>query len=239
MNTSNGQGENNGRISPWPLLVLRSLMVAAIGVSGYLVWTSISGGSVAGCGADSGCDRVLHSQWGYWFGVPVSLAALIFYVSVLWMTLRLGGRHAPEEQRKTWPFLVCAGVLMIGAAIWFVALQFFVIHSICPFCMAGHALGVIAGLTILAQAPIRPAPEKPWQQEKQVYLPPALARNFTLFAIAGLALLAGGQTVHRQKLFAVQGVPDAVTKPANVGGSSNTAYTMTKEAPANAIVASS
>src|SRR6267143_4129610 len=136
MNDRRKRDENNGRISARLLLTLRSLMVAAISVSGYLAWTSLSGGSVAGCGPDSGCDRVLHSRWGYWFGVPVSLLALLVYFSVLWMSLRLGGRRTPEDQRKTWPLLVCAGVLMIGAAIWFVALQLFVIHSVCPFCMA-------------------------------------------------------------------------------------------------------
>src|SRR5207247_3111046 len=103
--------------------------------------------------------------------------------------------------------------LIVGVAIWFTGVQALAIRSFCPFCMTAHGLGVLAGLIILFNAPIRPVPERPWQQEKQVYLPPRAARNCIVAGILALAVLAGGQTLHHQKLFVVQSVPERVTRP--------------------------
>src|SRR5439155_68766 len=169
---------------------------------------------VAGCGADSNCDKVLHSRWGYWFGLPVSVLALLLDVAVLALAFGIGPKRDAAAQRKLWPPLLIAAIVLIGAAIWFTALQALVIRSFCPFCMTAHGLGVLAGLIILFNAPFRPAPERPWQQEKQVYLPPRAARNCIIAAIVALAFLAGGQTLHHQKLFAVQSVPERLTTPA-------------------------
>src|SRR5436309_12183590 len=151
-----------GRVAPGPLLLVRLLMAGAIGVSGYLAWTSLSGGAVAGCGPDSGCDKVLHSRWAYWLGIPVSVPALLVYVAVLGLSFRLGGKNPAAQQRKVWPLLVGAALMVMGGAIWFTGLQLFVIHSFCKFCMTGHALGVAAAAIILVKALIRPESEKGW-----------------------------------------------------------------------------
>lgn len=210
---SDRRKEKQGQIAPALLVVLRILILGALGISAYLAWTSLSGKAVAGCGPDSGCDKVLHSQWGYWFGVPVSILALAVYLAVLALSFGMGARRDAAGQRKLWPGLLITAILMIGAAIWFTGVQALAIHSFCPFCMTAHGLGVLAALIILFNAPIRAVPERPWQQEKQVYVPPRAARNCIVVAIVALALLAGGQTLHRQKLFVVESVPERVTRP--------------------------
>src|SRR5947207_1786295 len=101
---SDKRKERDGIIPAGMLLLLRLLMLAAIGIAAYLAWTSLSGSSVAGCGPDSGCDQVLHSRWGYWFGIPVSLLALIIYIGVFGLSFRLGKNIAPTDQRKIWPW---------------------------------------------------------------------------------------------------------------------------------------
>jgi uncharacterized membrane protein len=207
---SDKRKDQDGKASAGVLLVVRVLMVATIAIAVYLAWTSLSGNAVAGCGPDSGCDKVLHSRWGYLFGIPVSLPALIVYLGVLGLTFRLGKNVTPLEQRKVWPWLLAAATLMAGAAVWFIALQAAVIHSFCPFCMTAHGIGLLAAVVIFLNAPIRPAPEKPWQLEKQVFIPPVLARNFILFAVAGLALLALGQVAHKKQMFATQSVAELV-----------------------------
>ena len=207
---SDKRKESDGKISGGVLLLLRLLMAAAIGLAGYLAWTSLSGSAVAGCGPDSGCDKVLHSRWGYLLGIPVSLLALIVYVGVLGLSFRLGKSATSVQQRKIWPWLLAAAVLMAGAAIWFTSLQAAVIHSFCPFCMTAHGVGLLAAVVIFLNAPIRPPPEKPWQVEKQVFVPPTLAQNAILCALGGLALLALGQVAHKKKTYATQSVAEIV-----------------------------
>src|SRR6266480_1415894 len=102
---SDGRKEKEGQIAPALLFLARILILGALGISAYLAWSSLSGKAVAGCGPDSSCDKVLHSRWGYWFGVPVSVLALLVYIAVLGLTFGMGRKRDAAEQRKLWPGL--------------------------------------------------------------------------------------------------------------------------------------
>jgi hypothetical protein len=140
---------------------------------------------------------VLHSRWAYWFGVPVSMFALATYLVILAASLRLSKGVPAPAQRRAWAVLVPCALLVSGAAIWFVALQILVVHAICPYCMAAHAAGSIAGLLLLFAAPFGNAPEKPWEIEKQVFVASRLIGKMVAVALAGLALLMAGQIVYQ------------------------------------------
>jgi hypothetical protein len=90
--------------------------------------------------------------------------------------------------------------------VWFVTLQVAVIKAVCPYCMAAHACGFLAALMVIFKAPIRQAPEKPWQQEKEIYLVPRDARRVTAVALAAVGVLIAGQIVYRPKQFQVTSV---------------------------------
>ena len=45
---------------------VRVLVLVAIAGAGYLAWVSFHNAPVAGCGAESGCSKVLQSRWAYW-----------------------------------------------------------------------------------------------------------------------------------------------------------------------------
>jgi uncharacterized membrane protein len=191
------------------VLLVRVLLAAALLLSLYLGYKSFGGGAVAGCGPDSGCDKVLHSRWSKWFGIPVSVPAVLLYSLMLAATLRLGPKATAEQQRQAWSILLPGAWAAIAAVVWFASLQVGVIKAICPFCMAAHACGLLAALLILFKAPIREAPEKPWQREKEVYVVPKQARSLVLIALASVGLLVLGQIVYRQASFNVTAVGDA------------------------------
>ncbi len=193
-----------GFVHPRLLLAIRALVVGALATGAYLAWISFSGASAVGCGPSSGCAQVLHSRWAYWLGVPVSVFALAVYAAILVTSLRLGRKTPVAGQRQAWRILIPCAVLVLGAAVWFVALQLFVIKQLCPFCMTAHGLGALAAVLLLRAAPIRSAPEVEWQRGKQVYVPPALARKLGLLALPALVLLVAGQTLHKPRTFIVQ-----------------------------------
>ena len=62
--------------------MVRLLCGVAFCVSAYLLYGSLTGDRLAGCGPESGCDAVLRSRWAYIFGLPVSLPALMLYLAV-------------------------------------------------------------------------------------------------------------------------------------------------------------
>jgi uncharacterized membrane protein len=193
--TKSQERPQDGLMDPRWLFAIRFLIAAAIGLAGYLLWVSLSGGAVAGCGPESNCDKVLHSRWARWLGLPVSAIALLIYLAIFAGTFWLRRTVAPAQQRAAWRGLIPGAVTVIGAALWFGIVQAFILKSFCPFCMTAHGCGLVASGIILWRAPFRNAPEKPWQQAKQVFVPPPVGRKLALIALAGVALLVAGQFV--------------------------------------------
>jgi uncharacterized membrane protein len=70
------------------LLFARACLLIALAGAVYLGYASIKGGGIAGCGPESGCNKVLSSRWAYWLGLPVSIPAAGFYLLLL---LKVGG----------------------------------------------------------------------------------------------------------------------------------------------------
>src|SRR5436190_1459660 len=158
--------EQSGFVSAGFLFAIRFFTAAAIGLGCYLLWVSLSGGTVAGCGPDSSCDKVLHSKWSRWLGLPVSGLALLIYSGLFAGTFWLRHNVAPSSQRTAWNALIPGSVAIIGAALWFLIVQAFILLSYCPFCLAAHGSGLAAAVMLLYAAPFRKPPEKPWQKEK-------------------------------------------------------------------------
>src|SRR5687768_17492254 len=64
--------------------VIAGLAAVAVLLAAYLTWVSVrQAGTPAGCGADSGCARVLASRWSRWFDVPVGAPAAAVYLGIL------------------------------------------------------------------------------------------------------------------------------------------------------------
>lgn len=124
--------------------VIVCLCLVAAGMSLWLTVEKLAGriDSLVGCGKGSGCANVLGGKWSVVLGViPVSVFSGLLYLAVMTsLFLRAGAAR--------W-FRIFAAFLMLGAAAWFTVLQLFVIGTICPYCMAMHALGVALGVVIL------------------------------------------------------------------------------------------
>ena len=125
------------RFKAWML----PLCAAALLLAGWMLYHSLSGGQLAGCGAGSGCDEVMSSPWAYVLGgVPVSLPAVPVYLLILVCLLFLGGESAESRSldRLIWRLLPLLGGCLVGVALWFSGLQLFVLHSFCKYCTLLH-----------------------------------------------------------------------------------------------------
>lgn len=121
------------------MVFTRILAFVGLAISLILIVMKATGKitSVVGCGGEGSCAEVLGSQWSQWFGIPVSWFSLFFYLGLLVLTFRAPGR-----------LLAGAAWLLLGAAAWFMGLQFFVLEAFCPWCLATHLTGVTAAATI-------------------------------------------------------------------------------------------
>ena len=128
------------------------LCAACLALAGWMLFHSLTGARMAGCGAGSGCDSVMGSPWAYVLGgVPVSLPAAVAYVLLALCLVFLGGESSEDRSldRLIWPMMLVLGGAILGAAIWFCFLQLFVLHAFCKYCTLLHLLGVVLAGWIL------------------------------------------------------------------------------------------
>ena len=128
------------------------LCAACLALAGWMLFHSLTGARMAGCGAGTGCDSVMGSPWAYVLGgVPVSLPAVVAYVLLALCLVFLGGESSEDRSldRLLWPMMLVLGGAILGAAIWFCFLQLFVLHAFCKYCTLLHLLGIVLAGWIL------------------------------------------------------------------------------------------
>ena len=131
------------------------LCAACLLLAGWMVFHSLTGVRLVGCGTGSSCDSVMGSPWAYVFGgVPVSLPAAVVYLLLAICVLFLGGESKEDIalDRILWPFMLFLGGCIIGAALWFAWLQAGVLHTFCKYCSLLHLLGVVAAVLVIVAA---------------------------------------------------------------------------------------
>ena len=196
---------------------IRFLAALALLISAYLAWTALRSGHLPGCGPESDCDEVLSSRWGYWLGVPVSLGACLIYGLVLGTTFALSPAKATAVRRNAWRILIFAAVVILGAALWFVGVQWGILHKFCPYCMTAHACGSLLACLILFRLSqmIRSARATRAGSPKAVMTSGEAGKVFVGGLAAVMALVAG-QVLHQPRTFEVS--PPAPPEPAAIVG---------------------
>jgi len=159
-NTESSQSNSSSEsifIGNW-IQLTRVLLFSASIITIYLALLALTqGGDVPGCGPESGCDKVLKSQWAYLLGVPVSIPGLCLYLVFLLKTFSIKNHNLLTNNKKNIRSLnaltLCA-FAVIGAGVWFIGIQALVIKAFCPFCCTAHALAMTAAVIFLARAGI-------------------------------------------------------------------------------------
>ena len=129
------------------------LCAACLALAGWMLFHSLTGARMVGCGAGSGCDSVMGSPWAYVLGsIPVSLPAAVSYLLIALCILFLGGETEEDRSldRILRPLLLVLAGALVGAALWFSYLQLFVLHAFCKYCTLLHLLGCVLAFWLLS-----------------------------------------------------------------------------------------
>lgn len=113
------------------------LAVAALCINIFLLTRTWGDAAIAGCGGGP-CDEVLASRWSSLLGVPVPAFGVLVYALLLLSFFR-------RLEILRLPLL--GGIA--GAAVWFIAVQAFILGKFCPWCMAAHGIGLLIVFTVL------------------------------------------------------------------------------------------
>ena len=87
------------------------------------------------------CVPVLSSPYSKIFGIPVAILGLAWFVLMFFF---LSKKELPSISFPVW----IAGVFFASYLIY---AEFFLIHSICPYCTVAHLLGFILGIPIVRE----------------------------------------------------------------------------------------
>ena len=127
------------------------LALAGVLLAAYLYLFKLGLIGTLACGTGS-CETVQLSRWSRFLGVEVSLIGLLGYVALLVVAL-MATRPALELAR--WPsrWLALLSGIVTLFAVYLTALELFVIHAICRWCV-GSAL-IITLIFVLSLLDLR------------------------------------------------------------------------------------
>lgn len=182
-----------GRADRISLQAAVALFGVAAFLAGYLAWVALKGGSLAGCGVESSCSRVLQSQWAYWLGIPVSVPALGAYLLLGYSAFC----HLFSRSRKLQTWTTSLAIVVVAAAVWFVILQGLVIRAFCFICLTAH-LSAVMGAVLLIRNARRSSRSEVRTSPKWVYF---------LASLTALAVLIGGQFLRTRPTNRVSPMP--------------------------------
>jgi uncharacterized membrane protein len=125
------------------------LALAGLFVSLYLWLHKLGVIGVLQCGT-GGCDTVQASPYSDFLGIPVALYGVIGYAILF--ALSLAAAQRPDAARLGTGLAILASLGFLFTA-YLTALELFVIHAICRWCVASAA--IITGIMVLSLAPVR------------------------------------------------------------------------------------
>ncbi len=118
----------------YDIIIVLSLI--GFGVSIYLAVTKYLGATVP-CSITGGCEDVLSSKYATIFGLPLAVWGAVFYIGVIGTAL-LANHY--QMWKKILTILLSLGAI---AAIYFLSLQFFVLHKVCQYCLITDILAIV------------------------------------------------------------------------------------------------
>jgi uncharacterized membrane protein len=123
------------------------LSLAGLFVSAYLYLYKIGRIGTLACGT-GGCETVQLSSWSRFGGVEVSLIGLLGYTILLVVSLASLQEWPPDKRRAVAGLLLALAGAGLGFTVYLTALELFVIHAICRWCV-GSAV-IITGIFLVS-----------------------------------------------------------------------------------------
>ncbi len=143
MSTTTRTTGTSSRPKPdWLWWGILALIVAGLGVSGYLLWGYTTPGAVLACGGSHGCETVKNSPYSSILGVSLPVIGLASYLTLL--ALLLAHRWPALIERGWLPYAALAlfGIAFVGVlfSAYLTYLELFVIYAICRWCVASAVI---------------------------------------------------------------------------------------------------
>jgi uncharacterized membrane protein len=144
-------GDEGGVVPPVPLrMAIAVLALVGLFIAVYLTLHALGLTGLAACTAGGGCERVQSSRFSAIAGVPVALIGAIGYVAIF-VVAWLG--TTPRAAAADWvPWLLMfLGTTGFAFSAYLTALEAWVIHAWCPYCITSAVVATLIFLLSLGE----------------------------------------------------------------------------------------
>lgn len=131
-----------------------AMLVSLIGLgdSLYLTVHHLTGQSVR-CAVTSGCSAVLSSAYATIAGIPTAAFGAAAYFAAFSLATLASFGYARAR-----PLLAVLVVPMLLTTLWLLAVQAFVLHAFCQYCLLSAAMTLTLAALVAAARFVLPAP---------------------------------------------------------------------------------
>lgn len=150
--TDAGVVEAGGAAAPATRMGIALLSLAGLFVAAYLLLHRLGVVGTLECGADGGCSVVQGSRWAVFLGVPVPAWGVGGY-GLLFGTALAGVQPALADDRRVAAALFGLSAFAFAFSLYLTALEAFVIHAWCRWCLA--SAGIATAIFLLSLPEIR------------------------------------------------------------------------------------
>ncbi|MDT4898641.1 MAG: hypothetical protein QOH25_3718 [Acidobacteriota bacterium] len=128
-------------------LYIAAALLSLVGLADsiYLTVEHLAGRSVQ-CTITSGCEEVLTSTYATISGLPLAGVGAAAYFIVFSLAIL-----AAFGNRRTGDFLFYVVALMLAVSLYLFALQAFVLHAFCQFCLLSGAVTLLLSLVVAVE----------------------------------------------------------------------------------------
>lgn len=135
--------------APWPRMALAVLSLVGVLIAGYLLLHRLGLVGRLLCGPEGSCETVQASAYAIFAGMPVPAIGVAGYLVVLLISL-LGLRPGLTEDRRVTVALVALTLVALAFTAYLNALEAYVIHAWCRWCIASAIVVALSFLCALA-----------------------------------------------------------------------------------------
>jgi uncharacterized membrane protein len=141
-----------GVVNPPVSLRMGIAVLALVGlfIAFYLTLHAFGVTGLAACSAGGGCERVQSSRFSAIAGVPVALVGAVGYLAIF-VVAWLGTTPRAADARWVPRLLLALTAVAFGFSAYLTALEAWVIHAWCPYCVTSAILATLIFLLSLGE----------------------------------------------------------------------------------------
>lgn len=147
-----GPVETRGGAAPLTRMGIAVLSLVGLFIAAYLLLHRLGIVGALACGADGGCAVVQSSRWAVFLGIPVPAWGVVGY-GLLFGASLAAVQPGLVGDRRIAAVLFGLSAFAFGFSLYLTALEAFVIHAWCRWCLA--SAGIATAIFVLSLPEIR------------------------------------------------------------------------------------